>query len=108
MRKAVWWVSAGVLCVMTVTGLASFVAAESWGQGPLDSGYRINVNQEDAATLQLLPGIGPSIARNIVTQREQGGLFVEPADLQSVHMIGPVLSERISPWIVFDIASPER
>ena len=68
--------------------------------------YRIDVNRADAHLLELLPGVGPSIAENLIYQRETSGPFFQPEDLQGVLRIGPVLSERMSPWIEFG-AGPE-
>ncbi|MEM7627754.1 MAG: helix-hairpin-helix domain-containing protein [Planctomycetota bacterium] len=100
LRGVVWW---GL--VITLVGVASgrFVAAPATNRdaGPLDSGYRIDVNRGDADTLQLLPGIGPSIAENVVAWRTEHGPFATPAELENVRMIGPVLRERITPWITF-------
>ncbi len=64
-------------------------------------GQRIKVNSADAPTLQLLPGIGPSIAENIHQQRLRIGAFHGPSDLQRVRFIGPKLIERIDPWVVY-------
>lgn len=62
-------------------------------------GYRVDVNHADAATLELLPGIGPSIARYIVEHRQTLGRFDTPADLQRVPRIGQITAERLTPWI---------
>ena len=64
-------------------------------------GYRVDVNSADAATLELLPGVGPSIAENIVLRREELGGFAGRDDLMSVRYIGPKLVRRIEPWVVF-------
>lgn len=61
--------------------------------------YRINVNQADVSTLQLLPGLGPSLAQGVVEYRQANGPFQTSADLEAVRMIGPVLRQRIEPWI---------
>lgn len=76
------------------------VALHALEPTPLD--YHIDVNTADPATLELLPGIGPSIAENLVRHREQGHRFRQRADLEQVHRIGPVTAERIAPWLEFD------
>ena len=63
--------------------------------------YRVPINEADEVTLQLLPGIGPSLAANIAAYREAHGPLVSPAQLEEVHRIGPKLRERITPWIDF-------
>jgi len=65
----------------------------------LDPGFMVDVNRADAATLQLLPGLGPSIAENVVKHRETAGPFRRAEELEQVRMIGPVLRERMTPWI---------
>lgn len=67
-----------------------------------DPGFLVDVNQSDADTLQLLPGLGPSIAANVVTRRETDGPFRSKAQLEEVRMIGPVLRERIEPWVTLE------
>lgn len=69
-------------------------------------GFRVDVNRSDADTLQLLPGLGPSIAENVVTRRETVGPFRSKAELQDVRMIGPVLRERIEPWVTLGPPQP--
>jgi Helix-hairpin-helix motif len=64
-------------------------------------GYRIDLNTADAPTLELLPGVGPSIARNIVEARRQGGGFTGPDDLEAVKYVGPRLIERVGPFVQY-------
>ncbi len=72
---------------------------------PRDPGFRVDVNRADTATLQLLPGLGPSIAENVVRRRETAGPFERVEDLQNVRMIGEVLQSRIAPWVT--LGQPE-
>lgn len=62
--------------------------------GPLD------VDTASAATLELLPGIGPALARRIVEDRERRGTFGSLEGLEQVRGIGPrtarALSERVT------------
>lgn len=51
--------------------------------GPLD------LNRAGAAELARLPGVGPSLARRIVEERERGGGFDSPESLLRVHGLGP-------------------
>ncbi|MHB1155396.1 MAG: ComEA family DNA-binding protein [Phycisphaerales bacterium] len=59
---------------------------------------RVDVNHADAATLALLPGVGPKLAQQIITQR---GIrrFERPEDLMRVSGIGAVVVQRISPLV---------
>ena len=49
----------------------------------------VRVNEADAETLQLLPGIGPAYAERIITERQKNGPFHYPEDLEAVRGIGP-------------------
>ncbi|MFW6059814.1 MAG: ComEA family DNA-binding protein [Phycisphaeraceae bacterium] len=63
--------------------------------------YRLDVNAADAATLQLLPGIGPGLAARVVERREREGAFATAADLQRVSQVGPVTVQALEPWVRF-------
>ena len=68
----------------------------------IDTGYRVRINHDDADTLRLLPGVGPTLARNIVDHRRLHGPFTHPHQLEDVHRIGPSVRQRVTPWIRFD------
>ena len=59
------------------------------------------MNTADEADLQRLPGIGPTLAKRIVTTR---GIdrFKTPDDLRRVKGIGPKTLEKIKPFVVFE------
>jgi len=69
-------------------------------------GFRIDLNVADAATLELLPGVGPNIAQNIVHARRDGAVFLGPDDLQTVKFIGPSLLSRVQPWVIYHEHQP--
>ena len=69
---------------------------------PVATGWRVDVNDADEAELSLLPGIGPTTARRIVTFRSGHASFARPADLADVPGIGPKTVARIRPWIRFE------
>lgn len=50
------------------------------------------------ADWELLPGIGPALARRIVNDRQQNGDFHSLRDLERVPDIGPATVEKISPF----------
>lgn len=95
--RLAWWIALLALVGVLVWRVSHQPLAEP--HLPIDAGYRIDLNLADAATLQLLPGLGPSIAKNVVRHRETHGPFRSPAELENVHMIGPVLRQRIEPWV---------
>ncbi|RMF74029.1 MAG: helix-hairpin-helix domain-containing protein [Planctomycetota bacterium] len=72
---------------------------------------RINPNHATAAELQLLPGIGPTLAEYIVEYRENAAAkpaFRNADDLAYVHRIGPTTVERIREMLRFDSDEPPR
>ncbi len=71
-----------------------------------DTGYRIAINHAEPATLELLPGVGPAVAANLVRYRQEVGPLRSGADLEAVHLIGPVLRERIGPWVDYSVTPP--
>ena len=62
-------------------------------------GKPVDINVADAPTLQLLPGIGPTLARRIVSHREANGPFGEAERLMEVEGIGARRFEKLRPWI---------
>ena len=60
-------------------------SGNSGGNGP---SFPINVNTANAAQLEALPGIGPTIAQRIVDYRQANGPFSSPGQLINVNGIG--------------------
>jgi competence protein ComEA len=60
----------------------------------------VNVNTATAPELDLLPGIGPALAQNIIDYREAHGPFASPEDLLDVPGIGPAKLEQIRDLII--------
>jgi competence protein ComEA len=78
--------------------VASTVAAP--GGGPVLSGQPsadalIDLNDADATALDTLPGIGPTTAQKIVSDREKNGPFTSVDDLGRVAGIGPKKIEAL-------------
>jgi competence protein ComEA len=61
----------------------------------------ININTASAAELELLPGIGPSLAKEIIDHRSANGLFNTADDLLAVSGIGPAKVALIRDLITF-------
>lgn len=55
----------------------------------------VNVNEASAAELEALPGIGPSLAANILAYREANGPFLDVESLMDVPGIGEAKLEAI-------------
>ncbi|MBT8485863.1 MAG: helix-hairpin-helix domain-containing protein [Phycisphaerales bacterium] len=59
---------------------------------------RVDVNRVDADRLRVLPGIGPTLAVRIASDRDERGPFASMDDLTRVRRIGPDLVTRIRPF----------
>lgn len=64
---------------------------------------KININTATAQELEALPGIGPTLAQRIVAYREANGPFTSIEQLLEVKGIGPVLLEKIRPYIFVEV-----
>ncbi len=99
--------SAVLLVAFSLGGLALASAILNRDARPrdLDARWRINPNIASLAELELLPGIGPTLAANIIEYREsapQRPAFKQPSDLDAVSRIGPVIIERLGAFLTFD------
>ena len=56
---------------------------------------RININEADEQKLAELPGIGPAMAKNIVTYRTEHGSFTSVEELQKVKGIGAAKFKKL-------------
>lgn len=59
---------------------------------------RIDLNQDSAARLQMLPGIGPELAARIVAHRQANGPFEQIEDLTQVRGINSRIVAELRPW----------
>ena len=69
------------------------------GSTATPSGDQININTASAEQLETLPGIGPTIAQNIVTYRIAHGPFAHIEDIMNVAGIGPATFDNIKDLI---------
>lgn len=63
---------------------------------------RVNLNTATAAELELLPGIGPSLAQRIIEHRTKAGRFRTVAELDKVKGIGPRTIEKLRPLVAVE------
>ena len=63
---------------------------------------KININTADAATLDLLPGIGEKRAQDIIDYRNANGPFRIPEDLTRVSGIGEGILEGLIDYITVE------
>jgi len=61
---------------------------------------KMNINTAKAPELEDLPGIGPSLAQEIIEYRQRNGPFSSIEDLLNVSGIGPAKLEQIKDLIV--------
>ena len=59
----------------------------------------IDINADDLAELDLLPGIGPALGQRIIDYRAEHGPFTTIESIQQVSGIGPRTLEKIRPLI---------
>jgi DNA uptake protein ComE-like DNA-binding protein len=76
------------------------LAADAGAEAPLRPiEWKVDLNRADAGQLQLLPGVGPGLARRIEADRRLHGPFRDPSDLIRVSGVGPALIGRIRPFV---------
>lgn len=56
---------------------------------------KININTAEAAQLERLPGVGPSLAKKIIEYRQEKGGFISLEELMAVPGIGPKSFEKL-------------
>ena len=56
---------------------------------------KVNINSATEEELEILPGIGPTAAKNIIEYRVENGEFMGIEDIQKVAGIGPATYEKI-------------
>jgi competence protein ComEA len=61
----------------------------------------IDVNRAGTGLLETLPGIGPALAAEIVRERDRNGRYGSAADLGRVRGIGPALTRKVEPYLIF-------
>jgi competence protein ComEA len=65
---------------------------------------RVDLDVASAGEIEQLPGIGPSLARRIVKDREATGAFGCLAALDRVKGVGPALLSRLDSLVTFSAA----
>jgi competence protein ComEA len=75
------------------------------GPARLLFGLALDPNRADAASLEVLPGIGPARAAAIVAARCERR-FASPRELERVPGIGPRTRERLEPWLAVEPGAP--
>ena len=91
--------SAAILLVLVALGAWSS-SGTLVSHVPADPRYLVDINSADASELEVLPRVGPALARAIMESREVDGVFVDVDDLDRVPRIGEKTVERIRPYVI--------
>lgn len=68
----------------------------------LRDGRRLDINRASAAELELLPGVGPSLAQRLVEARTRQGNFRTGEELRKVKGVGAKTLAKLLPYLKFD------
>jgi hypothetical protein len=81
---------------------------EDQGNAGVPGASTVDLDLADEATIEALPGIGPSLARRLVADRTLHGPFGSLEGLARVKGVGPVLRARLADRVTFSgLARPE-
>jgi len=61
-------------------------------------GWKIDLNHAPAETLQLLPNVGPKIAKRIVAYRTTHGPMMKLEQLKEIQAVGVMTLKRVRPF----------
>jgi competence protein ComEA len=67
---------------------------------PLTAKYEVDINRADWPEMVQLPGLGETLARRIIADRQEHGPFRDIDDLNRVDGIGLRTLERIRPYLM--------
>ena len=74
-------------------------ALQKQGKAVEPQAVAVDINKATANDLQKLPGIGPSLAKQIVAYREKHGPFRRVEDLMAIRGIGFKKWKEIRPYV---------
>jgi len=60
---------------------------------------KVNINEDDAETLQEINGFGATVSKALVTYREANGEFTRIEDIKNVNGIGNATFEKVKNYI---------
>ena len=76
-----------------------YVTESSGLEGEEQTEEKININKATQTELETLPGVGPSLALNIINYRKENGKFTSVDDLKNVSGVGENKYEQIKELI---------
>lgn len=91
-------------CQIVVDGQQSSISTDASGGGsggPASGapGATLDLNTATQSQLEALPGVGPVMAGNILSWRQQHGRFSRVEELQEVDGVGPKIYARLAPLV---------
>lgn len=100
-------VALGVFLAVTL-GLLAFRGYGSWlGARPTEPApvALLDLNRADRAELEQVPGLGPSLAREIADDRQKRGAFRSVEELRRVKGVGPATLEKVRAFVRVEAAA---
>jgi competence protein ComEA len=100
------FVSLMVVSLLALLGV-HWLRLSRWGMAPVELSsqepreyyYSLDINSASWVEWAQLDGIGETLARRIVANREEHGPFRTPADVGRVKGVGPKVLEKMKPFL---------
>jgi competence protein ComEA len=96
---------AAPLCLMLALSGALTAGAQHKKQPPAEP---LGLNAATAQELQELPGVGPQMAKAIVSFREKSGPYRRLEDLLAIRGITKQRLEKIRPYVKINAPEPQK
>jgi competence protein ComEA len=97
-------ITLGIILILTLGLLAYRGYGNGFGTRPIEraSAPITDLNRADRAELEQVPGIGPTLAKEIENYRNAKGPFKSVDGLRQVKGVGPVTLDKVRPYLRVD------
>ncbi len=97
-------IALGIILAITLGLLAYRGYGNGFGTRPIEraSAPITDLNRADRAELEQVPGIGPTLAKEIENHRKAKGPFKSVDELRQVKGVGPVTLDKVRPYLRVD------
>ena len=105
-------VAVAILGIASITGVlwsmrsqplpVAAAVAEHESVDPAPARMQLDLNAATTDQLNLLPGIGPTLAQRIVEYRDTNGPYQNLKDLDDVKGIGPKTLAHLEEWVIIE------